>query len=492
VANIVPENSFDVNIGKTDAEKADNLYNLVQFLTGIVEVDLSHIKGRDIVFKKDEISAKHLLELILELINILKNEQDESMHTTKQHETHSPQKNQMTNHYAISSNSGDNLEEDNKEEEYKEAQSMPNIHLDYESTPNKDSDDNSNLNLKENYSQNDITRYEKVLQYIANNEEYLQELEKEQEQELETRGRSNNPSLEGFQNVFRNRNLDYRDDESKSINISHISEVSRSKENSEPHSNQKGLRKQSGSSSNMIRNNESDVRDTSNLRPTLSKNNINNNETGNKTNKYSSQHESYVPSKLSSIEDGSYNDSNIYLPKHKQQRQAQKESIKTSSSKNQTHSKLSNTSSNNKNKQQQDGRMLGRAKSQRQLMNEKSYTNKSESNTSNKRKSQNSIEMENTESQVEEDMVIDDNLKYEVIKEFRRIYGNKLDRLFLKDTANNSNGVLDQIMKSIRLARNKMKKMGIENIDPDDLQVRYIITHRRGSLLKSTTRNSNI
>jgi len=46
VTNIVPENSFNLQIGDTSEQKAYNLDKLVEFLSSIVEMDLSHIKSK--------------------------------------------------------------------------------------------------------------------------------------------------------------------------------------------------------------------------------------------------------------------------------------------------------------------------------------------------------------------------------------------------------------------------------------------------------------
>ncbi len=46
VTNIVPENSFNLEIGENADEKAENLEKLVEFLSSIVEMDLSHINGK--------------------------------------------------------------------------------------------------------------------------------------------------------------------------------------------------------------------------------------------------------------------------------------------------------------------------------------------------------------------------------------------------------------------------------------------------------------
>lgn len=52
-----------------------NLNKLVEFLGSIVEIDLTHIDTKALIYDQDSASARHLLELVLELIVVLKREQ---------------------------------------------------------------------------------------------------------------------------------------------------------------------------------------------------------------------------------------------------------------------------------------------------------------------------------------------------------------------------------------------------------------------------------
>ena len=76
-----------------------------------------------------------------------------------------------------------------------------------------------------------------------------------------------------------------------------------------------------------------------------------------------------------------------------------------------------------------------------------------------------------SENFIEELPINDDNMRFEIMKEFRRLYGNKLDRIFLKNNVQNSSNTLEIILRNIRLARQQMMKVGIGHADPDDLIV---------------------
>jgi hypothetical protein len=68
----------------------DNLNKLVEFLSSIVELDLDHIDTKAIIIDQDIPSAKHLLQLILELILVLKNEQRNQEGEEVEMEEHEP------------------------------------------------------------------------------------------------------------------------------------------------------------------------------------------------------------------------------------------------------------------------------------------------------------------------------------------------------------------------------------------------------------------
>jgi hypothetical protein len=241
-------------------------------------------------------------------------------------------------------------------------------------------------------------------------------------------------------NIFNRPKSDFPygdQEESKSINISHISEVSRSKENSEAYSHQKFK------SANLK---GEDLRESKNTNSQIYKSN-------DKTNKLS-QHESYIPSKLSSIETHS------------------KENIRNSNSK-------SKSSSYNKKKtssKNSDNKVLGKSKSQKQLIN-KSYS-RSKSDISNysineDRRNKSRIS-EKSETFLGDLPLNDESLKFEIMKEVKRIYGNKFDKVIQKNNTQNSN-LLEVILKNIKLAKHKMAKLGIEDVDTDDLIVIFLI-----------------
>ena len=91
---------------------------------------------------------------------------------------------------------------------------------------------------------------------------------------------------------------------------------------------------------------------------------------------------------------------------------------------------------------------------------------------------------------IEELPLNEENLKFEIMKEVRRIYGDKFDRIFLKNNIKNSNNMLEMILRNIKIARQKMVKLGLDNPDPDDLIV-FLFLHRPKNLCSSTVKSWN-
>lgn len=69
----------EMQAGKTLKEKEANFENLIQVLSNLIEIPLSNISAKDIVYKHDYLSVKQLLDLIYELIVLLakSNEEEE-------------------------------------------------------------------------------------------------------------------------------------------------------------------------------------------------------------------------------------------------------------------------------------------------------------------------------------------------------------------------------------------------------------------------------
>ena len=93
VGNLISDRKFELQPGKDNEEKVKSLTQLINLLSEIIEMDLSHISASGIINKHDRISAKCLLELIEELIKALINENENEFEKEENEETESGQEN---------------------------------------------------------------------------------------------------------------------------------------------------------------------------------------------------------------------------------------------------------------------------------------------------------------------------------------------------------------------------------------------------------------
>ena len=73
LSNLLTEQNADLAPGETPEQKVKSLKKLIQILSEIIEIDLSQISAEGIIMKHDKESAKSFLELIEELIKTLIN-----------------------------------------------------------------------------------------------------------------------------------------------------------------------------------------------------------------------------------------------------------------------------------------------------------------------------------------------------------------------------------------------------------------------------------
>ena len=544
MSSIVPDNLLNTVSGQTEHERAENMERLIEFLTTIVEVDLSHINGSSIVYKRDTISANNLLDLIFELIFILKQDQEENEQSIQQENEPHEETDIKTSNNLKSSNENEGTRNVNDESEMMYMRN--NI-----SCPQVEYESENDSNFKQNYSQNDLTRYEKVMTYLVNNQE---EINPQEQNEF------NEDYFEKIEDPAEQL------EQSKSVNISRISEVSKSKENSEPHSNNKLFKQninnskksesvtikpqnsghhkvtsleEESSKYSMGRKNdygtgsmaseqkypdEEFLYDDSNIMLDQSSKSINEQSLRSKNPNMNNSERSETSEQNQNFKNNSNRSSYRSESRHKPKlivntsfnkkpqnnelaRNSSAKRLKTSEN-NSFNSAIpvkEDSCSNNVNKageKKQEDRILKKTKSVKKLINKpvrpkSSKTDKSKDismsslhNNSNLKQSIASKTGEMSENDIEELPLNDENLKFEIMKEFRRIYGNKLDKILLKNNFNNSSNTLEMIVRNVRLARQKMVKVQGNNLDPDDLVViNHILLYRLKSLFRNIVMN---
>lgn len=597
IGNIIPENSIDMESGETQKEKAKKIDSLLEYLSHIIELDLSHLSGKGIVIKKDENCVNGFLQLIAQLITVLKNENIDddnnidNSNLINASEPNSQQlndndlridsellddinnKNDKASNYNTNNNYKDqvvdddiskkekinilnddlnnpdneineennqniksklNIDELNDEQENNinnnsnliekndrltETENSYELNIDKQKSLN-DMSSLSQIDSKINYSQNDISKYIKQMTLITNSQNILQKEDFTQEDLTEFDNLNNKEKLiiikELKKKQFLNEEMSkmginqIQPDISKSIvNISHISEVSKDKENSEALSQNKILNKQA-SNSFKIKNDSDLNRDNFKINQNFKNNDSNSNIRNN----------SFLPSKISSIEskttdilnkefksDDKINrkiniENNSFkksenLNNSNNINKIEEESKIISNKKNSSineKSQLSNFTKNGSINSKKDNDLI--QKRQQEIKVHKNTKTKNDSISMSTVKSINSNHTKNSnigenkikkdenqedneeqeQSKINSDLFIeelplnDENLRFEIMKEFKKIYGNNFHRLFLKENLSKSSNTLDLIIRNLKLAKSKMTKLNISNIkDPDDL-----------------------
>ena len=538
VSNLVSDRKFNIVPGKTKAEKVKSLDALIQFLSQIIEMDFSQISAKGIIEEHDRVSAKCLLELIEELIKALIEQNGEEEQSEKEahsisedmkrpnisdgnigrginqfdddenndevhnetselnineknseddiiqvHESNENEDNILDSH-SDKSHKSDNIDDSNKDIQISTQNVNKTDNIENNLTTNNnesseilignrscleplDIEKIMRMNQDESYmrhtmTQNDISRYAR--EYAEAEEEEANENEHNEEE-------MKYAPLEVLE-VSHDNNLE----ETPIKNVSHISEVSKSKENSE----QQHIlsKKRSDIHSNEMNNKEVNIDKISS--------NIDKDITGSYVSYKKEDSENKGEEEMEN-EDEYFNQSNsIRSAAMPQQRQH----INLTSSDNSLNSYNNISKQDNTPSEKKSNRNISKTSSIKNVSN-KSNKSKNKSNISQSDISKTSIhtnpnnnnksEVKNTKSSsssiLEELPLSNEELQYEIMKELHRIYGNKLDRVLLNYNAQNSQSVIDLIIRNIKLARQKTMKIANRIPNPDDLVTKEFI-HR--------------
>ena len=538
VSNLVSDRKFNIVPGKTKAEKVKSLDALIQFLSQIIEMDFSQISAKGIIEEHDRVSAKCLLELIEELIKALIEQNGEEEQSEKEahsisedmkrpnisdgnigrginqfdddenndevhnetselnineknseddiiqvHESNENEDNILDSH-SDKSHKSDNIDDSNKDIQISTQNVNKTDNIENNLTTNNnesseilignrscleplDIEKIMRMNQDESYmrhtmTQNDISRYAR--EYAEAEEEEANENEHNEEE-------MKYAPLEVLE-VSHDNNLE----ETPIKNVSHISEVSKSKENSE----QQHIlsKKRSDIHSNEMNNKEVNIDKISS--------NIDKDITGSYVSYKKEDSEEKGEEEMEN-EDEYFNQSNsIRSAAMPQQRQH----INLTSSDNSLNSYNNISKQDNTPSEKKSNRNISKTSSIKNVSN-KSNKSKNKSNISQSDISKTSIhtnpnnnnksEVKNTKSSsssiLEELPLSNEELQYEIMKELHRIYGNKLDRVLLNYNAQNSQSVIDLIIRNIKLARQKTMKIANRIPNPDDLVTKEFI-HR--------------
>ena len=274
IGSLLSDVQPEITPGNTIQEKAKVMDKLVQSLSKAIEVDLPHINGSGIVLNHDKVSAKNLLDVISELIKTIidnnleeveeeKNEENEKYFSEQKmkEENKKQDLNKKIEEYQISDNDIEKNEniinENNKEEkkndlgesnhkefdEIKQSQESSLLKLNsscfeplqFQKMIKEIKDKENNVNnsyLRQTYSQNDISRYERNREDAERNKE-----ENDEENENIILDEKINEDLNQRIQEPNISDKEAESPESPIMNVSNISDMNKEKE--EEHTNKK-------------------------------------------------------------------------------------------------------------------------------------------------------------------------------------------------------------------------------------------------------------
>ena len=579
IGNLLSDNQPEISPGETLQEKAEIMNQLVLSLSQAIEVDLSHINGAGIILNHDKVSAKNLLDVISELIKTIidnnleevqeeKNEENDKnfSESKKKEEIKISEVSQVSNVINTGENNDDlnkkikeyQIEENNNELNNENKIENDNMKQSHESSSNnkinsscfeplqfqklmnqmKDKENKENDSyIRQTYSQNDISRYERNREFIEINQENNNE-NNYQKEDAEENDNNNINAQENVQNespIMNVSDIDNKEIEltsgkktknkiKKPSDTENYTSNKKKKSNEIPdliNSEEKKIESSQKKSSNKKdkknlfdkEDEKIDLKDIENQEESEIDLNYSENKTANsmppgfvkinleeeserKENKDSNMDRKKTDSIFddSHIIKGSQMDKSNRFNDEEEEFEQEKYEINNNYTESKNDSKLNNSSqkkkyinaSSNKSNSKQNSKMknknIQKLSSPSENDNQKSSQKKSQK-LSNQKNLQNSSEPENNiieensqkssnnnnnkTSSGENIQMDDDQLKYQIMKEFYKIYGDKLDYLFLKQNTQLSPNLIELALRNIKLAKEKMQKVN-SNIPPKD------------------------
>ena len=501
IGNLLSENQPELTPGNTLQEKAEIMDKLVQSLSKAIEVDLPQINGSGIILNHDKESAKNLLDVILELIKTIIDNNLEEVEEDKNENISDKKKiNNNKNNYNIDDSNNElnkNIEEyqidenddldKNNNNEYKiKEQNYDNKII--------DDDINENININNEYNNNNQKSDEKNIKQSQSSSfqninsscfeplhfQKMMKKIKDKENNIKNSYSRKTYSQNDLSRYERNRedieiNQEENDEENDlNINLSNLSELKKekNKKNEIITSDKKSSNKEEEKLEQEdldIDMNYSENRTTNSMPQGYVKmnleesdenkenNNLNNNKKsvsilddshlikGSKSNKFNEEEEIEQEEDINNLDN---NLDNIKYSLQKKSEEKNKESNKKKEEKS-SEKKISKNEINNNIKKEEN---------EKKENEEENKEEKSKTNT-NKNNSEENMEL------------FDENIKYEIMKEFRKIYGDKLDYIFLKYNSQFSQNIIELALRNIKLAKEKMLKLGTNIPSKEDPEI---------------------
>ena len=509
---LIQEQELKLKPGKTSEKKIENLSSLLNYLSSMLEAELPEVDVKSIILNHDRKNTKDLLELLCSLIqtiikaNLEQMGEDFELDDNEEFKSHSFNENKLN----LSDKKPNEKMKLNKEEEI-DLENLESLRLGKEKTKKINSDKKENEN-EDKQKQNPIIEDKDSLKEInINNEKKINDdfMKQSSDKPLE------NEDVDMVENINNlkekevgNINL-YND--SNDMKVNHLSD-----------SEKKSSLKKSNEIPNLL-----DVEENSEFQKAKKQfediriSDRDNSELGIN---YSEQQKAYsVPqtqqklnlpnsSEENELEnDFDYNfngdkkskkeDSIITNSNHIDQNKSNNISNSKSNQKNAEEEKIINKNSSSKKQIESSKKMPSNKKDK----NEKKIISKENNENSEKlndkieelegiqggdqgeknEREENQINYEQknfhtNEEENGESPLIEDGYKNEIMKEIKKIYGDKLDNIFLKHNLENSRNTFQLALRNIKLAKQKMMKIGNRIPEADDLKTKeYILRYEK-------------
>ena len=506
ISVLMADEEIKLKPGKTPDEKVKNLKELLNFFTNMLEIELPDIDSEAIILEHDRKNTKTLLELLFNLIQTILKAQleqmgDEDLELDDNEGNHS-------NDYKL------NLSEKKPKQKMKldkdeeiDLEKLESLKLGKDKSKDKEKDKDEEEEKLKSSEKKQSEEEDKKIEDSSNKKKILND----EEEDLKELKNSSNKKDEKDYEEFGKEDLDV-ERLGDSNNLKESVESSKKKSNEIP--NLLDIDQNSGKKKN--KNQFEDIRISDQDPSDLGIN-------------YTDQHQAYsVPqtqqklhlpnaSEENELENDNDNDNdNDFDYNYNLDKKSKKEDSNiTNSNINSTHKKDKKKDEDSKSGQQSSAKNKNKntsskkkiQSSEKKLSNEKPKKEEDEKDKEdidkinaeqpdgegmqgggNEEKNeggenQNNVEQKNSqtnEEENEETPYFDEGMKYEIMKEFKRIYGDKLDNLFLKQNLENSRSTFELALRNIKLAKQKMMKIGNRIPEADDLKTKeYLQRYER-------------
>ena len=155
---------------------------------------------------------------------------------------------------------------------------------------------------------------------------------------------------------------------------------------------------------------------------------------------------------------------------------------KKDNKKNSSNKKKEKESTNKKSANKKQKELLEQQNSKKKENSEKKTSGDQGLEEDQKQVNEGNTEQKNSEEKEEEneEPLIEEEYRYEIMKQFKKVYGDRLDNIFLKHNLQNSKNTFELALRNIKLAKQKMMKIENRYPEVDDLKTKeYILRYER-------------